>query len=104
MMNIQITDRSGKLHSLVWEPGQSLMAVLRDADLVLASCGGHCLCGTCHVYIDTVTLARLPSRTEEEVSQLEQMRAFRPEASRLSCQIPFSQARDGMSIVLAADE
>lgn len=103
-MNIQITDRSGKLHSLAWETGPSLMDIMRDADLVLASCGGHCLCGTCHVYVDAATLARLPPRTDDEIVQLEQMRGFRPEASRLSCRIPFAQARDDMNIVLGPDE
>ena len=103
-MNIQVTDRRGKLHSIVWESGQSLMEILRDSDLVLASCGGHCLCGTCHVYVDAETIARLPARTADEITQLEQMSGFRSESSRLGCQIPFAQAREGMSVVLAPEE
>jgi ferredoxin, 2Fe-2S len=103
-MNVQIADREGRSHSIVWEPGQSLMETLRDNDMVLALCGGHCICGTCHVYVEADAFAALPPRGDEEIAQLEQMRGFRPEASRLSCQIPFSQARPGMRIVLAPNE
>ncbi len=103
-MNIKVADREGRSSSIAWEPGQSLMETLRDNDMALALCGGHCICGTCHVYVDADTFARLPSRKDDEKAQLEQMTGFRPEASRLACQIPFSQAREGMSIVLAPYE
>jgi 2Fe-2S ferredoxin len=103
-MKVQISDREGRHHSVVWEQGQSLMEVLRDCDMVLALCGGNCICGTCHVYVDAETFARLPARNDEELAQLEQMKGFRPEASRLSCQIPFLHAREGMSVVLAPNE
>lgn len=103
-MKVQIADREGRQRSIVWEQGQSLMELLRDGDMVLALCGGHCICGTCHVYVDAETFARLPPRSDEEMAQLEQMKGFRPESSRLSCQIPFSQARDGVSVVVAPNE
>jgi 2Fe-2S ferredoxin len=103
-MNVKVADREGRLTAIVWEPGQSLMEIVRDNDMALALCGGNCICGTCHVYVDADTFARLPSRGDEEKAQLEQMKGFQPAASRLACQIPFSQAREGMSIVLAPYE
>ncbi len=103
-MNVQIADREGRSHSIVWEPGRSLMEILRDSDMVLALCGGHCICGTCHVYVDAEAFARLPSRMDEEIAQLERMKGYRPEASRLGCQILSWHARDAMSVVLAPHE
>jgi hypothetical protein len=54
--------------------------------------------------VEADVFAALPPRGDEELAQLEQMKGFRPEASRLSCQIPFSLARDGMRITLAPNE
>lgn len=100
-MKIQVIDREGRPQSIDWEPGQLLMEALRDNNLVLASCGGNCLCGTCHVWVEPGPLAKLPSRSEDEIAQLRQSRGFRADASRLSCQIGSSEELEGMRIVLA---
>jgi len=103
-MKVQVVDREGQFHSIDWEPGRALMEILRDNDMVLASCGGHCICGTCHVYVAADAFAKLPPRMPEELAQLEQMRGFRPESSRLACQVSYLPTRDDLSVVLAAYE
>ena len=103
-MKIEIIDRKGKSHSIDWAPGQLLMEALRDNNFVLASCSGNCLCGTCHVLIDPVLFSKLPSRTEDEIAQLREAAGFRIDASRLSCQIRFSEELDGIHVILPAAE
>jgi 2Fe-2S ferredoxin len=103
-MKIQVIDREGKPHSVDWEPGQSLMELLRDNDSVLASCGGQCLCSTCHVYFEALPFSTLPPPSSDELERLHESSNFREKASRLSCQIPFSEVLSGATIVLAPFE
>jgi 2Fe-2S ferredoxin len=78
------------------------MEVIRDhgfEDLV-ALCGGCCACATCHVYVDPAFADRLPEMSEEENELLDSSDQRKPN-SRLSCQIPFSDALDGLSVKIA---
>lgn len=103
-MKIQVTDLDGKSEGIDWEPGQLLMELLRDNNLVLASCGGHCLCGTCQIWIDSESFSKLARPSEDELAQLRQSRSFREDASRLACQIGFSEKFDGMRVAVAPYE
>lgn len=101
-VKVFVVDREGAEHELLWGPDQSLMEVIRDNDLpVLASCGGNCACATCHVYAEPQTFARLKARSDDELDMVGQTGAFRPEASRLACQIPFSEELNGLKVKLA---
>lgn len=102
---INVIDRNGNASLIAWEAGQTLMEALRDNDLpVLASCGGCCSCATCHVLL-APDFARIvgPSAGEER-DLLEQTSSFRPEASRLACQIPHDPVYEGLSVTLAPDD
>lgn len=100
-MKIQVVDREGRSHAINWESGQLLMELLRDENFVLASCSGNCLCGTCHVWLDPIPFSKLCQQNEDEIERLRQNAGFRMEASRLSCQIRFSEELEGMRVVLA---
>lgn len=101
-VKVVVVDREGAEHELLWEPDQSLMEVIRDNDLpVLASCGGNCACATCHVYAEPETFARLKVRSDDELDMLCETGVFRPDASRLACQILFSEDLDGLKVKLA---
>lgn len=102
-MTIEVTDREGKVRAMDWAPGQSLMEVLRDADLVLASCGGNAVCGTCHVLLAGGAVAKLAVPSPDETETLRGAAGFCEGSSRLSCQIPFSRGLDGMRVRLAPD-
>jgi 2Fe-2S ferredoxin len=68
-----------------------------------AECGGSLACATCHVYVEPAWLERLnpPGDTER------QMLAFAHEpndTSRLSCQIRFTDALDGLAVHIPASQ
>ncbi len=103
MGKITATDRAGVRHELAAAEGLSLMEILRDGGLdVEAICGGQCICSTCHVYIDPAWTDVLPARGDAEQVLVEDTGHFR-EGSRLSCQIDYSAALDGLSLELAPE-
>ncbi|MPV35555.1 2Fe-2S iron-sulfur cluster-binding protein [Georgenia subflava] len=102
---IKVTDRDGETHELDWEPDQSLMEALRDNDMpVLASCGGCCSCATCHVFVESDHIEQLGRSEGEERELLEETEAFRPDRSRLACQIAHSGSLAGIAVTLAPEE
>ena len=77
------------------------MEVLRDAGQdVEAICGGQCICSTCHVYVDETWVEKLEPRQEMEQVMVEDTGHFK-ENSRLSCQIDYDEALDGLRLTLA---
>ncbi|CEQ41980.1 SPOSA6832_03762 [Sporobolomyces salmonicolor] len=92
--------------------GESLMETARRHDLpsILATCGGHCECATCHVHIPPLTpasssaavssphrkpipvphLPSLPEISDEEEEQLD-FAIGADDHSRLACQIPVTK-------------
>ncbi|GAA6007049.1 uncharacterized protein JCM10292_003441 [Rhodotorula paludigena] len=93
--------------------GESVMEIARRHDLpsILATCGGHCECATCHVHVPPISpsassssdldssarkptpvpqLAPLPEVTDEEDEQLE-FAIGADDDSRLACQLPVTK-------------
>lgn len=105
MPTIIVTTREGKQKAVEGVAGFSVMEAIRDAgiDELLALCGGCCSCATCHVYVDQAFADRLPTIGEDEDDLLESSSHRRP-ASRLSCQIPVTDALDGLAIELAPED
>ena len=62
-----------------------------------ADCGGECSCATCHVYVepDWMDAVGQPGDREEEMLDLNPEREAN---SRLSCQIPVTEALDGLTV------
>ncbi len=103
MARIYALDRTGEQHALAARAGLSLMEVLRAGGLpVEATCGGQCICSTCHIYIDAAWAARLAPRSEAEQVLVEDTGHYR-ETSRLACQIEFEPALDGLRLELAPE-
>ncbi len=87
---------------LTGKSGDSLMQVARAAGLpVLGECNGSLACATCHVIVDPVWADRLPPVSDDEEAMLDTVFDLRP-TSRLSCQIPLSDALDGLRVSLPA--
>ncbi len=105
MPSLKVTLRDGKMTEIAAKPGLSVMQNLRNGGIeeILALCGGCCSCATCHVYVDPAWLDRLPAQSEEEDDLLESS-SHRRENSRLSCQIPFVAALDGLSVTVAPED
>jgi ferredoxin, 2Fe-2S len=105
MPTITVIDRSGTARNVQADNGLSLMEVIRDNgfDELLALCGGCCSCATCHVYVDSGTAAGIPAMSEDENDLLDSTDS-RSEHSRLSCQIPVSDALDGLTVTIAPED
>lgn len=105
MAKLNVVTREGQEIALDAEDGLSVMEIIRDGgiDELLALCGGCCSCATCHVYVDPGFADQLPPLSEDENDLLDSS-DHRNEKSRLSCQINFSAALDGLKVVIAPED
>jgi 2Fe-2S ferredoxin len=105
MAAIVATDRSGVTHRVEGDISLSVMRNLRDIGGldIAAICGGCCSCATCHVYVDEEWLPKLDEQDPSEKELVSESLNYRPN-SRLSCQIPFTEALDGLRVTLAPED
>ena len=105
MPKLIVVTRDGTEHEAEIAGGQSVMEAIRHAgfDELQAVCGGGLSCATCHVHVDPAFVDRLPPLSEDETDLLESSE-HRNACSRLSCQIPFSEAVDGLRVVIAKED
>ncbi|MCC7393794.1 MAG: 2Fe-2S iron-sulfur cluster binding domain-containing protein [Sphingomonadaceae bacterium] len=105
MAKLIVVTRDGTEKVIEGDTGLSVMENIRDAgfDELLALCGGCCSCATCHVHLDDGFANDLPPMSEDENDLLDSS-AFRNETSRLSCQIRFSEALDGLRVTIAPED
>ncbi len=105
MPTIHVTTRENEHREVAAETGKSLMENLRDGgiDDILALCGGNCSCATCHVHVARGWLDKLPPMSADEDDLLDSSDA-RQDNSRLSCQIPVSDALDGLEVTVAPED
>ncbi len=104
MALLRVVDRDGVEHQVEGRPGLKVMEILRELDYgVAAICGGMCSCATCHVYIDSEWSGRLPAPMSDEKELLAEL-SHHESTSRLSCQVEFTPALDGLRLTLAPDE
>lgn len=105
MPQIIATDRDGQVTEFTADTGTTLMEALRDTAGfdIAAICGGSCSCATCHVYVESNWMDRLPRQEPEELELLEFLGSYR-ETSRLSCQIPLVDELCGLKVALAPEE
>ena len=105
MPQITVINQSGEESSIEAAIGRTLMEVIRDNgfDELLALCGGCCSCATCHVHIDAAFMDKLPKLSEDENDLLDSS-DHRNEFSRLSCQVPISDALEGLRVTIAQED
>lgn len=105
MPKLIVVTRNGEEREVMGDAGLSVMEVIRENgfDELLALCGGCCSCATCHVHVDPDFAAKLPPMGEDENDLLD-CSADRDERSRLSCQIRFTEALDGLRVQIAAED
>tara|TARA_R110001592_G_scaffold363248_4_gene682240 strand:+ start:100571 stop:100888 length:318 start_codon:yes stop_codon:yes gene_type:complete len=104
MAEINVIDRAGVRHTVDATPGEPLMYALRDAGLgIEASCGGCCICATCHVFLDENWPQEALSREFDEGLLLEELINVAP-TSRLACQITITEAMAGSNVRIAPEE
>ena len=105
MANLIVVLRDGSEMTLAGQNGLSVMEIIRDGgvDELLALCGGCCSCATCHIYVDPAFADKIAAMSEDENDLLESS-DHRNEMSRLSCQIPFSDALDGLRVTISQED
>ncbi|HET6467279.1 MAG TPA: 2Fe-2S iron-sulfur cluster-binding protein [Geminicoccaceae bacterium] len=101
MAKVHVTDREGQQHEIEGTPGWSVMEIIREHNLdIEAACGGCCACATCHVYVEESWLPQVGEPSPDEGMMLDEALEVR-DNSRLSCQIRFTPALDGLTVTLA---
>ena len=105
MPKLTVVNRDGVAADIAAQPGLSVMEIIRDGgfDELLALCGGSCSCATCHVYVDAAWAAATGTASGDE-DELLGSSDHRTPASRLSCQIPFTAALDGLKVTIAPED
>jgi ferredoxin, 2Fe-2S len=105
MASLVVISRDGTEKTVEGKSGLSVMEIIRDAgfDELLALCGGCCSCATCHVHIDPSSSDKVNPMGEDENDLLDSS-DHRDATSRLSCQIPFSDALDGLRVTIAQED
>ena len=105
MAVITVVTRERKTEQIEGKTGQSIMETIRSAgiDELLALCGGCCSCATCHIFVDPEFAGLLPPMSPDENDLLDGS-THRNETSRLSCQIPLSDALNGLRVTIAPED
>ncbi len=105
MPNLYVTMLDGTERCVEGTVGRPIMEILRDGGFneLLALCGGACSCATCHVFVDPEKLNLLPVMSEDENDLLDSS-SHRKANSRLSCQIRFTVALDGIRVTIAPED
>ena len=101
MPKITYIEHDGTEHVIEADEGTTVMNAAIDNLVpgIDADCGGECSCATCHVMVqeEWMAVVGVPGETEESMLDLN---PERQPNSRLSCQIPVSQAVDGLVVQL----
>lgn len=105
MASLTIITRDGREHVVEGRKGWSVMEIIRERgfDELLAICGGCCSCATCHVHVDAEFADRLKPMGPNE-DELLDTSDHRTDTSRLSCQLLFSDALDGLRVTIAPED
>jgi 2Fe-2S ferredoxin len=104
---IKITDREGVIHEVQapTDMNLNLMELIRMYELApegtVGVCGGMAMCASCQCYVLNDVLKT--DRNDDEEAMLSE--AYHVQSnSRLGCQIPITQAIDGLSIEIAPEQ
>jgi len=106
-ITLKITDRNGQLHEVLAPTDMNLniMELIRMYELAeegtVGVCGGMAMCASCQCYVlnDKISLER---NSDEEAMLWEAYHV--KENSRLGCQIPITEAIEGLEIQIAPEQ
>jgi ferredoxin, 2Fe-2S len=103
MGKIRVIEANGTTHDIDAVEGWRVMEIIREHGFEVGGlCGGACACATCHVEIDDQWVAKLYSANDDEEAMLDEVTSLTP-TSRLSCQIIYNEALDGLAVKLVAN-
>jgi ferredoxin, 2Fe-2S len=100
---IQVIDTNNVSHILDAVEGWRVMEIIREHGFEVGGlCGGACACATCHVEIHAEWADKLHPANDDEEAMLDEVPVLSP-TSRLSCQIIYTEALDGLAVKLVAN-
>tara|TARA_Y100000996_G_C22271725_1_gene540283 strand:+ start:130 stop:543 length:414 start_codon:yes stop_codon:yes gene_type:complete len=98
-ININFINKQKKIQCK-GEEGTTLLRVALDNDIPIeASCGGLQSCSTCHVYVDSEYIEKIPLADENEEDILDMVDDLK-DTSRLACNIAITKDLDGITLTL----
>lgn len=103
MGNLIVTDRDGTKSTVEIDPGDHLMEALKEAGMVRGECGGMMICSTCHVLIADNWYDKVGTVQTDEIDLIDGTGNYRENASRLGCQIEFTEELDGLELTIGPD-
>ena len=100
MAKITYIEHNGTEHVVEVSNGLTVMEGARDNNIpgIEADCGGACACSTCHVYVDSAWIEKIPAKDAMEEDMLDFAYEPDPARSRLTCQIKVTDALDGLVV------
>ncbi len=102
MAKITFVEYNGTEHVVDVANGMTVMEGARDNNIpgIEADCGGACACSTCHVYVDSEWVEKVPAKDDMEEDMLDFAYAPDPATSRLTCQIKVTDSLDGLRVTM----
>lgn len=102
MAKITYIEHNGTEHVVEVKNGLTVMEGARDNGVpgIEADCGGACACSTCHVYVATDWLDKVPAKDAMEEDMLDFAYEPDPARSRLTCQIKVTDDLNGLIVNL----
>jgi 2Fe-2S ferredoxin len=98
---IHVVDHAGEHHTLEALEGWRVMEIIRDHGFEAGGiCGGACACATCHVVVAEDWADQLHPANDDEEAMLDTVPLLEA-TSRLSCQLIYSEALNGLHVRLA---
>ena len=103
MATITFITQAGERHDLSATSGSAMeLAVSHNVKGIDGNCGGVCSCATCHVHVAPEDWEKTGTPNDLEKDMLE-FTDGATEHSRLCCQIPVSDAVDGVTLNVVND-
>jgi 2Fe-2S ferredoxin len=101
-VNVTYVLPTGEQREVPVDVGLNVMlgATTNNIDGIHADCGGTLSCATCHVYVDSAWVDRLPQPDSTELGLLDGVAAERKSCSRLSCQLNITPDLEGLKVFL----
>jgi len=99
MGKVTFVSAAGDRHEVDGVSGQSLMALATANRIngIIGECGGNLSCASCHVYLPSEWAGKVPPPTPQE-SMMVDCALDVTDESRLSCQIAYTEALDGVEV------
>ena len=100
MVKITYIEFNGTEHVVDVEVGMTVMEGARDNNIpgIEADCGGACACSTCHVYVDSNWVEKIPEKEDMEEDMLDFAYSPDENLSRLTCQLQVTEEIDGLIV------